>query len=139
MTQEEYINSVRGINDGSDLPLELLLDVYSDIASHEIQIPDGDVSSVVTDASWRFMMQQNKTIVDARELAQHLDPQALDCLGNLDMPRSIDDGSAFDRDIFLVVCRSVLAALAVGMCSTCRWRWRCTLLIGFGFGLGLGL
>ena len=113
MTQEEYINSVRGINDGSDLPLDLLLEIYSDITSSEIQIPEGDTSTSITDANWRFMMQQNKTLCDAPMLTRHLDPQAIRVLGSLEMPESVEDGAAFDRDIFLVVCRSVLAALAV--------------------------
>lgn len=40
MTKPEFVKNNRGINDGSDLPEEMLLEIYDDIASNEIRMQD---------------------------------------------------------------------------------------------------
>ncbi|KAJ2931574.1 hypothetical protein H1R20_g5418, partial [Candolleomyces eurysporus] len=40
MTKPEFIKNNRGINDGSDLPEDMLFEIYDDIASNEIRMQD---------------------------------------------------------------------------------------------------
>ena len=40
MTKEEFIKNNRGINDGADLPDELLNAIYDDITTNEIRMKD---------------------------------------------------------------------------------------------------
>lgn len=40
MTKQDFIKNNRGINDGGDLPEEMLSDIYDDIQSKEIRMKD---------------------------------------------------------------------------------------------------
>jgi brefeldin A-inhibited guanine nucleotide-exchange protein len=40
MTKGDFIKNNRGINDGADLPEELLSEIYDDIVSNEIRMKD---------------------------------------------------------------------------------------------------
>ncbi|KAF6004018.1 ADP-ribosylation factor guanine nucleotide-exchange factor [Cyanidiococcus yangmingshanensis] len=40
MTLEDFIRNNRGINDGADLPRELLVDIYTSIQAEELRLSD---------------------------------------------------------------------------------------------------
>jgi brefeldin A-inhibited guanine nucleotide-exchange protein len=40
MTKEEFVRNNRGINDGADLPEELLSSIYDEISGNEIKMKD---------------------------------------------------------------------------------------------------
>lgn len=40
MTKEDFIKNNRGINEGQDLPQELLIEIYDDIYAEEIRMKD---------------------------------------------------------------------------------------------------
>lgn len=50
MTKADFLKNNRGINDGADLPEELLLSVFDEIASNEIRMKD-EVEAIVQNAS----------------------------------------------------------------------------------------
>ena len=56
MTKEQYLSSVRGINDQDDLPHDMLCSIFDNITSNEIQIPELDMRLPVSDASWHFWL-----------------------------------------------------------------------------------
>lgn len=41
MTKEQYVNMNRGINNGGDLPREVLESIYDDISANEIKMKGG--------------------------------------------------------------------------------------------------
>lgn len=71
MTKEEFIKNNRGINDGSDLPEDYLIEVYDDIHSDEIRMrdemhlhnapppPNSNIVNVLSGADKSYQRQQN--------------------------------------------------------------------------------
>ncbi|TIA76225.1 hypothetical protein E3P91_00163 [Wallemia ichthyophaga] len=71
MTKEEFIKNNRGINDGSDLPEDYLIQVYDDIHSDEIRMkdemhlhnapppPNSNIVNVLSGADKSYQREQN--------------------------------------------------------------------------------
>ncbi|CAI5479538.1 unnamed protein product [Closterium sp. Yama58-4] len=120
MTEEEFIRNNRKINDGKDLPRELLSELYHAIARNEIKM-----SSDSLDSSTPAFLN-SESLPPAPPLLQssspprpsppskHLSPLSPP-LSNLSLPRS--SSSLFllqlDRDVFAVVAGPAIAAISV--------------------------
>ncbi|GBG74811.1 hypothetical protein CBR_g19322 [Chara braunii] len=63
MTEEEFIRNNKSINNGKDLPRELLVDLYHSIARNELRITDsGVVASEMTYSRWVDLIRRSKVV-----------------------------------------------------------------------------
>lgn len=62
MTEEDFIRNNRRINDGNDLPRELLSELYNSICEHEIRITpeQGSGSCEMRQSHWMDLMQKTR-------------------------------------------------------------------------------
>jgi len=90
MTEDEYIQRLRGINEGQDLPREYLSAIYHDITKNEIKIVDDTPSGAITDDRWPAILLRTQ------QLGAFIQPSPHD----------------LDKDVFLLVWRSIIAAFS---------------------------
>ena len=90
MTEQEFIRNNRGINDKKDLPQEMLKEIYYNIKTNEIKIPEEQIYIDIPTV-WRHVLTK-----------QNL-------LGNFMVSKSI----MYNEDIFTLVWGPLIAALSV--------------------------
>jgi golgi-specific brefeldin A-resistance guanine nucleotide exchange factor 1 len=111
MTLEQFVRNVRGINDGGNLPRDMLVDVYASIEKSEIKLDTSVTDPRVANdaANWRNLVQRGRRVQCARNF---IDPLAL-----ANDESDGDDGDsnrgAPSRDIFSLVWGPVIAAASV--------------------------
>ena len=93
MTLEEFIRNNRKINDGEDLPREVLTELYYNIGKHEIRIKDEGNQYELSAAQWAEVVQKSQS------------PK-----GKL---RTCLPEPHFDRDMFGMIWGPAIAALSV--------------------------
>ena len=78
MTEEDFIKNLRNINDGQDLPRQMLSELYHSIARSEIRITydSGAGVSEMTQSRWVDLMRRSMTTTpyitcDSRPLLDH--------------------------------------------------------------------
>jgi len=91
MTEDQYIHRLRGINDGKDLPRDFLQEIYRNITQNEIKITDDTPENEISDEKWNALLQRGIRIGSF-------------ITGNV---------HSLDKDVFLLVCRTIVAALSI--------------------------
>ena len=99
MTLEEFIRNNRNINDGADLPKEVLSELYDNIRRHEIRIKDDGGHHFDLSAAQRAEIMQRSAGPGG---ALH------SCAGPGGGPLPL-----FDRDMFAMIWGPTIAAISV--------------------------
>eukprot|EP00002_Diphylleia_rotans_P026961 TRINITY_DN5399_c0_g2_i1.p1 TRINITY_DN5399_c0_g2~~TRINITY_DN5399_c0_g2_i1.p1 ORF type:complete len:1189 (+),score=232.70 TRINITY_DN5399_c0_g2_i1:1205-4771(+) len=96
MTLQEFMRNTSGINDGKDLPSELLIEIYNSITTNEIKLP-GRVREEGGDSRWDDMM--NRARSESKFTSLH--------------PQIFASVPYYDREMFLVISKPIVAALSI--------------------------
>ncbi|EKM55633.1 uncharacterized protein PHACADRAFT_121344 [Phanerochaete carnosa HHB-10118-sp] len=95
MTIEDYMRNLRGVNDGSDFSQEYLLDIYESIRKREIIMPEEHTGQLGFEYAWKELLTR---AWQAGKL--------MTC-----------NTSAFDSDMFKIVWKPVVSAIAFAFIS----------------------
>uniref|UniRef100_A0A7E4WE95 SEC7 domain-containing protein n=1 Tax=Panagrellus redivivus TaxID=6233 RepID=A0A7E4WE95_PANRE len=137
MTKEEFIRSVRGINDQNDLPEDFVSGIYDDIAVNEIKMKAGatgkpKLNADIASVSYRQLKQfQNLELESISQTAHALMEAA--SLAHVEF--TTVNHYEHVRPIFLRAWTPCLAAFSIGLQSSDDediWRW---CLEGFRHGI----
>ncbi|KAI8142216.1 hypothetical protein BJV82DRAFT_615987 [Fennellomyces sp. T-0311] len=90
MTLDDYYRNLRGVNDGKDFPKDYLKSIYEAIKHDEIVMPEEHEGRVGFNYGWKQLLQRSKSAG----------------------PFVVCDTPAYDKDIFQLVWKPALAAIA---------------------------
>lgn len=95
MAFEDYQRNLRGVNDGSDFPLDYLHGVYDSIRKQEIVMPEEHSGQIGFEHAWKELLARSRQTGDLM----------------------ICNTSAFDIEMFKLVWKPVISAIAYAFIS----------------------